>query len=180
MTGRKKLLLAGSAVAIAAIVGGIAYASIPTGNTITGCYLKSGGNLRVIDASVTKCKATETQLQWNQQGPPGTNGTNGTNGAAGPPGTASITIHQDVATGIPPHSGTGQSISCDTGQVAVAYGYNLAGGLILNGVVPIPSDGSDPFDDGEGKTPNGWLFQVSNTADVTNFMDMWITCAPGS
>ena len=44
---------------------------IPTGNVLTGCYTKSGGALRVIDATVTTCKASETRLDWNVQGPKG-------------------------------------------------------------------------------------------------------------
>jgi hypothetical protein len=44
----------------------IAFASIPGANgVIYGCYSKSGGALRVIDASVTQCKAGETSLNFN-------------------------------------------------------------------------------------------------------------------
>jgi hypothetical protein len=54
---------------------------------IHSCYAKSGGGVRVIDATVTNCKATETSLDWNQQGPAGAQGPKG--GAASvfiPPG----------------------------------------------------------------------------------------------
>jgi len=65
-------------------VGGIAYATIPDGNgVIHGCYKKSGGTLRVIDASVTNCDKTETALTWGQSGPPGAPGTPGVDGADG-------------------------------------------------------------------------------------------------
>ena len=189
---KKRLLLAGALLVVGCAAVGIAYAAIPSGGTITGCYMKSGGALRVIDATVTNCKSGETKLEWNQQGPTGptgaagatgatgATGAKGATGATGPAGPASITIHTKTVSGIPPHSGTGQGISCPTGQVAVAYGYNLAGGLSVLGVIPVPSDGSDPFDEGEGKTPNGWHFQVQNSANITNNMTLYITCAPGS
>src|SRR5262245_62098219 len=69
-------VLAGLAMVL--VVGGIAYATIPdSGGAIHGCYAKSGGSLRVIDASVTNCKSTETALSWNQAGQ---------QGLPGPPG----------------------------------------------------------------------------------------------
>jgi hypothetical protein len=79
-------LLAAAAVAAFA---GTAYATIPGGDgTIHGCYSKSGGTLRVIDASVTKCKDGETALSWSQQGVPGPQGDSGAPGATGPKGDA--------------------------------------------------------------------------------------------
>jgi hypothetical protein len=73
--------------AIAVALAGTAYATIPDGNgVIHGCYAKSGGTLRVIDASVTNCKTGETALDWNQQGQPGPKGDPGEPGPAGPQG----------------------------------------------------------------------------------------------
>jgi hypothetical protein len=74
------------AVATVALAG-TAYATIPAGDgVIHGCYAKSGGTLRVIDASVTNCKAGETALNWSQQGVPGPTGDPGEPGPAGPQG----------------------------------------------------------------------------------------------
>ena len=42
--------------------------------------------MRVIDASVTNCKSTETSLDWNQSGQPGVPGPQGLPGAQGPKG----------------------------------------------------------------------------------------------
>ena len=59
---------------VAAVVGGVAWATIPNeGGVINACYLKSGGTLRLIDASVTSCKKTETAISWTagQQRIPG-------------------------------------------------------------------------------------------------------------
>jgi Collagen triple helix repeat (20 copies) len=65
---------------------GVVYATIPSGNVVYGCYAKSGGALRVIDSSVTGCKAGETALAWNVQGPVGPVGPKGDKGDPGPVG----------------------------------------------------------------------------------------------
>src|SRR5258708_4550036 len=68
------------------------YATIPDANdAIHGCYDHSGGNLRVIDNSVTNCKANETALNWNATGPQGPAGPAGASGTAGPTGPAGAT-----------------------------------------------------------------------------------------
>lgn len=65
---------------------------------INGCYVTSGKNkgmLRVLTGTSTTCKATETALTWNQQGPagepgppgpPGRQGEQGVQGRQGEPG----------------------------------------------------------------------------------------------
>ena len=74
------------AIAFAALAG-TAYATIPGGDgVIHGCYAKSGGTLRVIDASVTTCKSGETALDWSKNGLPGPQGEPGETGPAGPHG----------------------------------------------------------------------------------------------
>ncbi len=87
--GLALLIAAGALLGVA----GIAYATIPDENgVIHGCYQKSGGALRVIDASVTNCSKTETSLNWNVKGatgpvgPEGAQGPQGPAGLAGPPG----------------------------------------------------------------------------------------------
>jgi hypothetical protein len=85
-----KFWLLGAVVAVG--LAGTAYATIPGGDgVIHGCYAKSGGTLRVIDASVTNCKSGETALNWSQQGVPGPQGPQGEKGEPGeqgPPGPA--------------------------------------------------------------------------------------------
>ncbi len=69
-----KTLLKGWPITIALVfVGSVAVASIPDAQgVIHGCYLTSGGRLRVIDSDKGQhCKATETPLNWNQTGPQG-------------------------------------------------------------------------------------------------------------
>ncbi|MEA2219141.1 MAG: hypothetical protein QOJ35_1767 [Solirubrobacteraceae bacterium] len=72
-------------------MGGVAYATIPNTGVINSCYTKSGGALRVIDASTGTCSSKETSLAWNvqgAQGPKGETGATGATGAAGPAGPA--------------------------------------------------------------------------------------------
>ena len=84
-----------SAVAII-LLGVIAYASIPSENRlIYACYKKSGGSLRVIDKSVTTCGKDETQISWNQQGPPGPQGAQGEEGPPVPLGPPDLPGHRD-------------------------------------------------------------------------------------
>jgi hypothetical protein len=69
------------------MVGGTAFAvssSIPdSAGVVHGCY-DSGGNVKVIDTSVTTtCPKGYTSLNWNQTGPAGKDGKDGTNGTAG-------------------------------------------------------------------------------------------------
>ncbi len=90
---RTGLIVAGVAAA-AVLAGGSAYgavSSIPdsTAGVIHSCY-DSGGNLKVIDTSVTTvCPKGYSALDWNQKGPQGQQGADGppgVAGATGPPG----------------------------------------------------------------------------------------------
>jgi hypothetical protein len=75
------------AVAVATLaIGGVAYATIPSNGVISGCYQKSGGTLRVIDATTGSCSSKETSLNWNVQGAQGPQGPAGATGATGPAG----------------------------------------------------------------------------------------------
>lgn len=63
---------------IVLVLGGItAYAAIPAADgTITACMTKPGGTIRLIDAEHgATCKKSETKVEWNQAGQPGTDGT---------------------------------------------------------------------------------------------------------
>lgn len=83
--------VAAVAVVAALVAAGVAYGSIPdSSGVIHGCYLKSGGGLRVID-SASKCGQSETSLNWNQQGPAGPAGPAGPTGPTGPAGSAGST-----------------------------------------------------------------------------------------
>jgi hypothetical protein len=91
MRRRKRLLVVSGLLVTVGVAAGIAWATIPNNGVITGCYLKAGGGLRVIDETVTaNCKSNETKLQWNVQGAkgePGAKGEDGADGADGSDGT---------------------------------------------------------------------------------------------
>jgi hypothetical protein len=57
--GRRRIPAAlATAAGVLLVVAGVAYATIPASSgAIHGCYARSGGSLRVIDATVTNCKA---------------------------------------------------------------------------------------------------------------------------
>jgi collagen triple helix repeat protein len=74
-------------LALLAVGGGVALATIPdSGGVISSCYNKSGGALRVIDPSVSRCSSGEQPLTWNQTGPQGATGPQGLKGDAGQQG----------------------------------------------------------------------------------------------
>jgi hypothetical protein len=97
------------ALALAGLAAGLAWATIPgPDGLITACYLKSGGTLRVIDPSVTKCKSSETRLTWNVAGQQGLQGPEGPAGPAGPGVAYADRIEDDC-----PTCGPGVPVSTD-------------------------------------------------------------------
>jgi type VI protein secretion system component Hcp len=73
-------------VALIAAATGFAAASIPGARgTITACYSKKTGALRVVDET-KKCKASERRLTFASSGLPGPTGETGSPGPAGPAG----------------------------------------------------------------------------------------------
>lgn len=85
--GRRATL---GALVLALAATGVASATIPTDGVISACYSRSGGSLRVIDATVTKCGKSETSLAWNVQGPAGPQGEAGPAGPTGPAGANGV------------------------------------------------------------------------------------------
>ena len=98
-------------VALVVALGGVSIAAIPgSGGTISGCYQKKTGNLRVIDkAKRQKCRRTERAVSWNQKGQAGPPGAQGPQGERGPTGVAGT----DGANGI--DGGPGQAGSSGPG-----------------------------------------------------------------
>jgi hypothetical protein len=121
----------GGAVATVALAG-TAYATIPGGDgAIHGCYAKSGGTLRVIDAAVTACKSGETALDWNQQGVPGPSGPQGQPGVSG---YQILTVRATRNAGGPANEVASASLTCPANKKAIAGGAR---------VVEVRDDGSD-------------------------------------
>ncbi len=79
-----RALLTAIAVATAAMAASIAYAAIPDSNdVIHGCYNPSGANtpngttLNIVNSDTSSCKNNQTEIAWNQTGPPGPAGDDG-------------------------------------------------------------------------------------------------------
>ena len=125
--GRGLLVTMAAAVVAALVAGGVAYATIPdSSGVIHGCYQKSGGALSVINASVTGCAKTQTELQWNVQGPTGLQGPQGPAGAQGPVGPQG------------PQGGQGaQGLQGPAGPSGTSHGYAAIGGLVNYGTSPV-------------------------------------------
>jgi hypothetical protein len=86
LLGRPSPALIVAVIALVAATGGWALAAIPARDgTVTACYAKSGGALRVVDAK-KKCTKTEKRLTFNQKGQDGRDGVNGQNGTNGKDG----------------------------------------------------------------------------------------------
>jgi hypothetical protein len=143
------------AAVVAAGLAGTAYATIPGGDgVIHGCYAKSGGTLRVIDASVTNCKSGETALNWNQQGQPGPKGDPGEPGPPGPqgeqgePGAPGGLAGYEIVTSQSEFTGDerkDQLVGCPAGKRAVG-----GGAFILGDQLGVAILASDPFPNGLG------------------------------
>lgn len=91
--------LAAGVVVATALVGGVAYAVIPSpSGVISGCYDKINGQLRIIDASTgATCRPSEKALSWSQTGPQGLQGPQGAPGVfsgqfASPNGKFSLSV----------------------------------------------------------------------------------------
>jgi hypothetical protein len=173
----------------ALVVGGVAYATIPdSGGVIHGCYTKSGGTLRVIDASVTNCKTNEVSLNWSQQGvrgPPGAPGAPGPPGQTGPPGptgpgvdlTGIYRVNSAIVHVAASFLGT-VNADCNNGDVAVGGNYGVNGGsnfsVYFDGTHIIPANiGSTTLTAGYYST----TINNSNNAEIIIFATVYCVSA---
>jgi Collagen triple helix repeat (20 copies) len=123
--GRLRVAVLVCGVLAVTVAVGIATGSIPSSNgTITACYTKDGGNLRIGDGDQTPAcdKKKETPLTWNVSGPTGPAGATGATGAAGANGAAGAT----GATG--PAGATGATGAAGANGAAGATGATGATG----------------------------------------------------
>ena len=138
-----KALVVAMAAAAGLAVAAISLGAIPgSSGTISACYAKSNGGLRVIDAeSGASCVANkESALSWNQQGPPGPQGEQGLQGPAGPqgdpgpqgpPGPAINTDVVLATSSAIQETGGGFDLKvaqalCPSGEIATGGGYRFA------------------------------------------------------
>ena len=90
-TRRRVLVLAGTAVAVAATSATVAVAAgtgpVDAQGRVHGCYAAKDGALRAVTPG-TACRSGELALVWDQVGPTGAAGPQGVQGPAGPTGPA--------------------------------------------------------------------------------------------
>ena len=124
--GRRALLGGGGRALVVLVAGGVAYATIPSNGVITGCYTRSGGALRVIDANVTNCRPAETRLSWNVAGVPGQDGADGADGQDGVSGYEVVTKDDVFPSGTTSSFG-GVKVECPAGKKVLGGGGAFIG-----------------------------------------------------
>jgi hypothetical protein len=149
---------------LAGFGGRVAWAAIPDGNTIHGCYKNDTGVLSVIDPSAGGAcnKHSETALDWAQtgtQGIQGIQGPQGPQGATGPAGPDGISDYQIVSgtatTASDATYGTGLATAtapCPNGTVGTGVGFDVPstsvsiwdenGGIGIEGVAGLTVTGA--------------------------------------
>jgi hypothetical protein len=158
----RTLFVAGGAAL--AVATGAAYALIPgPGGVIQGCYKRSGGTLRVIDAALETCQANEIALPWSQTGPQGPAGADGVDGALGVSGYEIVSASQDREAGFVTGGGF---VTCPAGKVP------LGGGALVTdpedddesffSAGRVDMDAPHAFDDGSV----GWRASFSRDTDI--------------
>jgi hypothetical protein len=175
----------GGAIATVALAG-TAYAAIPGGDgVIHGCYAKSGGTLRVVDASVTNCKAGETALDWDQQGRPGQPGPPGPQGEPGPAGPQGEPGAPGAVAGYEVVSVPGAETSdrfkqvhadCPAGKVAIGGGAQVVNGDGSHILIP------EVVLDGSSLGANRWFGSAHavTPTDEDWRLDVQVICAAAS
>ena len=90
-SGRRLAVVLGVAIIGLALVGSIAYASIPdSSGVLHGCYSANGANakggaqLNLVNSDQATCTNGQTAVTWSQTGPAGGTGPTGPTGPAGP------------------------------------------------------------------------------------------------
>ncbi len=83
---KRRHVLVAIASALALTAGGFAWAAIPSGGVISGCYQKVEGHLRIIDPATAACNPSEVAITWSQTGPQGLKGDKGDKGDTGAQG----------------------------------------------------------------------------------------------
>ncbi len=148
LSRRRAVGFFGIAVALFAVAGGVAYATIPDAGGVYHACLKNG-SIRMIDSPTEQCKATETEITWSKTGQPGPAGPTGPAGAVGPAGPAGPQGPQGptdtTADAFVNQFGTNtngaaaaNAATCTLGQILLSAADRTAGGVPASGqIVPI-------------------------------------------
>jgi len=172
-----------AAVMAGAILGGIAVAQTTGAPPINACVHKETGAVRIV-GSTSECRAQETALTWNVQGPPGpigpagAPGSPGDEGPAGPEGPPGVPGAQgpegpEGPEGPPGPAGAGISsfddlagLPCNAGNDGagvIAISYSAAAG----GVVTLTCTPTTLHELTVTKAGNGSGTVTSNPAGIT-------------
>jgi hypothetical protein len=169
------------------LMAAFAQASIPAADgTITGCFKKNQGQLRVIDTDkVTHCRPSERLLTWNQTGPTGATGATGPTGPTGPSGATGNT----GATG--PAGVSGYEVV--TKDVVVAAGGFVRdtancplGKVVWGGGAQVAGEGSQDFQTVLRESAPGtvglpaqsvWLVHLQNNDATAHTIRIFAVCA---
>ena len=177
---RRRDLIAVTAGALVASVlaGGIAWAAIPEGGVIQGCY-DSRGNLKVVEA--LPCPKGFTSLPWNQQGPKGDKGDKGDpglNGVDGIDGQDGVSVTSESE---PAGANCAEGGSKFTAANGVTYACNGLQGPPGTGGGSTPIGAVVPY--AGTVAPPGWLVadgsEVSRTTYSALFQAIGTTYGSG-
>ena len=193
---RSKMLAAlVGALAGSALVGGVAWATIPdSGGVIHTCYSQSTGTWRPIDYPTARCKSGETQLDFNQrgvqgnpgpQGPPGPKGDKGDQGdqglqgLQGPKGDKGDKGDTGDTGPVGPQGPSGisnyQTAQSPPATVAL-FDFKSADATCPSGTKPIGGGAAIGSDSGvleaSYPTADGWHVRVHNVGPFTD-VDFW-------
>ncbi|MBO3738397.1 collagen-like triple helix repeat-containing protein [Actinoplanes flavus] len=131
-SGRERLISAVAVTVSLSLVGASAASATDTAagaEEIRACVTKKSGDVRVLRKG-GRCKATESALSWERQGPPGARGPQGPAGAKGEagergpegdpgaPGAAASAYVRENELVVPKgQTGTMPAVSCDEGDM---------------------------------------------------------------
>lgn len=117
---RRAAVITAAATAFALAAGSYAFAAIPGNDgVITGCYDKSSGQFRIIDAAKS-CSRSETRIGWNQTGVQGVPGATGAPGSPGVDGVDGVVPDQSCPSGQFVTGVLGGALTCDGPQMGLS------------------------------------------------------------
>lgn len=153
----------------------VATARAGSSAAIDACVNNSSGELKIVGPA-DACKANETRLTWNEQGPAGANGLSGFVGIANDftVGTAASYLPDGTVVTRTVDCSAGNCILrvyCPSGKVALGGGFlafsdsNSLAMVNVNGSRPFHVDASDPNISALRQPGNGWVINY-NTFNV--------------
>jgi hypothetical protein len=173
-------------LALAAVVialRGVAIGSVPSQDgTITGCFAKHGGKLRIIDSSAKgkagRCRRNERKLTWNQKGPSGAQGSAGTPGT---PGATNVVIRFVTFTSDSFGLSSHRDVTCNPGERAVGGGIGWTqspgSGDAITYSGPEDADHEMLTFPNQGATPTGWAGEIKTSDGAGKPGRVYAICA---